>query len=201
MVGQGFLNDSDCYNCTSNKQLNQLHNQWRNGTLSRLEPAECLSAYASTLQSQRGDVLLVTDNVLNSNVSTLYNNTNVYWYTRFWGAHGTDPDYAPEAYQWICSGLEDPYDVCTNRVDRIMQAPDTWEVGYRGNSETAIRDAPVKWPVRYCLSYVPPERCRLYFNPVIAAIVTGLNLCRCPVPAPSLLTFFMPYLLILLTYV
>ncbi|KAF2626657.1 hypothetical protein BU25DRAFT_411632 [Macroventuria anomochaeta] len=198
LVSEAFLDDPECRNCTDKSDwqsyytssppsgyfdpLITLWSQSKNGSLNRLEPAECLAEYATALQSDRRNVLLVMDNAQASTSPynrslTLLNNTNVYWASGFSASYGTDPDDAPESYSWICSGVGyDPKSPCANRVQDIKNAPQTWEVGnicpaYRMNLCGQSR-----WPVKYCLSEPAIPRCRLHFSPVIATIVTVLNL-------------------------
>lgn len=192
LVREAFVNASVCRNCTEEyssysydtssqytpSRLELLWSQSRNGSLERLESAECITAYAIALQSDRRNLLLVMDNAqantspYNRNL-TYINNTDTFWFNTFSAYEGTDPDAAPDSYAWICSGLEYKRNTpCANRLGEIAKAPDAWTVGqsYDGKQYS--------WPVKYCLSEPAVPRCRLHFSPAIAAIVTVLNLCK-----------------------
>lgn len=192
LVNEAFVNASVCHNCTERyssysyynssqyipSRLELLWSKSRNGSLERLEPAECITAYAIALQSDRRNLLLVMDSAqantspYNRNL-TYTNNTDTFWFDTFSAYEGTDPDTAPDSYAWICSGLEYEWDTpCANRLGEIAKTPDAWTVGQRYDGTQ------YSWPVKYCLSEAAVPRCRLHFSPAIAAIVTVLNLCK-----------------------
>ncbi|KAF1928320.1 uncharacterized protein M421DRAFT_63465 [Didymella exigua CBS 183.55] len=199
LVNEAFLDASECHNCTWYYSASSYYNshetrlvtletlwsQSRNGSLDRLEPAQCLTDYAKTLQSNRRNLLLVMDNAQasasprNSNLSYT-NNPDTFLYGNFFATDGALPVFAPDSYSWICSGLDnDTNTPCANRLGQI--SPDTWTVGgYDYGRKYA-------WPVKYCLSEPAVSRCRLQFTPTIAAIVTVLNLFK------ALLMWFVIY--------
>ncbi|KAF3053972.1 hypothetical protein E8E11_001275 [Didymella keratinophila] len=60
---------------------------------------------------------------------TYSNNTNFYWSDTFAASSGTDPNEAPDSYEWICSGLSlDHQQHCANEVEQIKKSPDTWSM-------------------------------------------------------------------------
>jgi hypothetical protein len=76
-----------------------------------------------------------------------------------------------DVLSWICSGLpsEETSPPCQSRIGEISKSPETWVIdGYNSTL----------WPVNYCLSESSTVGCRLYFNSVIATIVTALNFCK-----------------------
>lgn len=196
VVNQNFVDASECHNCTEDAyrgavayDLSQsarfdLHVMWtlsRNGSLDRFEPAECLTRYATTLQSDRRNLLLVTEDDQaglsppNYNI-TFSNNTDYFWSSSFSAKSGNDPNVAPDSYDWICTGLDLSYSQhCANEVDRIKRSPGNWTMRA---PVPYSREADLTWPISYCLSEKAVSRCRLNFSPAIAAVVTVLNLCK-----------------------
>lgn len=206
VVNGAFLEDERCLDCNWIEQesystpglhlrpLDEPFTMWKralNGSLDRLEPWECLTEYATALQSYRGCVLLVTNEVQRNDSwpsqLTQLNSTHIYWSDIFSSVNGTDSSLASRAWNWICSGLDytlrpgfytpDPELRCTDELGNIRAAlagtlyapidtrPRPWCVGG-------------PWPVKYCLSEPIVPRCRLHFSPVIGKIVTALNLCK-----------------------
>lgn len=197
------MDDVECRNCTDTSNLRtgavdtatevlqDLWNMSKNHSLDRLEPLQCITDYATMIQSQRRNVLLVTsnDNVntsLNSTGSPLghplfffTNNTNVYYASQFdAGSDGLNPEQAANSYDWICSALyrkDGP--PCASQIDAIKSAPQTWRMT-DGCSGPNMACSDWMWPVDYCLSEPAVPRCRLHFSPTVSIIVTILNFCE-----------------------
>lgn len=186
MVSQAFLDDMQCRNCsdipnTAEYALEDLWNKFRMDALERLGPAECLDQYATAIQTDRRNLLLVAsnDNFNQSERYTLYNdfpapkgnitNTNVYWTHLFIAAEAKNHASAVESYDWICSAMPATTDSdCSARVETLKGNSTTWHVGGGGYT----------WPVEYCLSEKAVPRCKLHFNPSIAIVVTIFNFCK-----------------------
>lgn len=201
LVNDDFLNAPECRNCTetyspsgsyrsmsstyAGATLHSLWNQSRNSVLDRLEPADCIAQYATSLQSYRRNVLLVIDSTQtdlppqNRNLTYL-NNTDTFWVDAFDANEGMQPDGSADSYQWICSSISYGSDSnCANEIGAIKNAPDAWKVGGYVCSYSGTRTCSQSlWPVKYCLSERATPRCRLHFSPVIASIVTVLNFCK-----------------------
>ncbi|KAJ4311882.1 hypothetical protein N0V94_007729 [Neodidymelliopsis sp. IMI 364377] len=193
VVNQAFVDDSECRNCTNAgprvmpdaEILKDLWSKSKNGSLDKLDPIDCVKDYATLIQSKRRNVLLVTanDNVDPSQLDPAvqpnpsdpwFNLTNVYQASRFDASQGLSYYQNEEALDWICSGL--PYvkgsPPCIGRIKEITNPSHKWMVagecgGYCNHSGR---------PVDYCLSERAVPHCKLRFNPVIAIIVTVLNI-------------------------
>ncbi|CAO2650076.1 Nn.00g013680.m01.CDS01 [Neocucurbitaria sp. VM-36] len=190
-VSQSFINDTQCLNCTNGPDeyspyqqqkyspttLVTLWNQARAGNLDRLDPSECLTQYAQTLQSNRRNLLLVAGdgNFPPPEENYFVNGSRVYWGGMFSAdSVMTGPQGAAESYRWICSGvMNQAQNPCANVVDTIKEAPNSWRVGYYcdiiGNCTYS------RWPVEYCLSEKAQPHCKLHFEPNIAIAITILN--------------------------
>jgi hypothetical protein len=185
-VPSNFLEDSfdnRLYN-TQNiaAVLNSLHSESKAGSLERLEPAECLNKYATSIQSNRRHLLLVAgdDNFPTAEANTFINGSHVYWAFPFFASDAQGGESASNSYNWICSAmnLAEP---CSNNVDRVRASPSTWRVGYNCTDYyTPELCALGTFPVEYCLSQQAEPHCRLQFDTTIAITVTVLNFGKYP---------------------
>jgi len=189
MVSQAFLDDTQCRNCsgipdTADYVLEDLWGKLHMDALEKLEPAECIGQYATSIQTNRRNLLLVAsnDHFNQSERDTSYTDTsapggernitnpNVYWTQLFNAADAKNHATAVESYEWICSVIPGKADSdCSTRVEILKGKPTTWHVG----------DGGFAWPVEYCLSEKAVPRCKLHFQPSIAIVVTILNFCKC----------------------
>ncbi|KAH6869549.1 hypothetical protein B0T10DRAFT_523593 [Thelonectria olida] len=132
--------------------LKDLWNSARDDELQNLTTTECISKYATAFQTSRGHVLLV-------------------------GEPGSDPDWqgiplledavsfyvewtGSDAYDWICqgNGIEG---TCRSTLPTIKKQADDWR--------------PFDTRIKYCLSKLVTEHCRLNFSPPLVAIVLVSN--------------------------
>lgn len=203
MVNEEFLADSECRNCQtgSDDELTRpvreprdlsLKDLWRkssNGTLDRLSPAECLDAYATTIQSTKHNLFIVVAGKNDNMSSAVYfpyltdiNNNNLYSIKGFSASEGLGQEEGHDPLEWICSGLPDKENSrCQSRVGEITNKPQTWSIA-GGCSAYERHCDPYRWLVDHCLSERAEPRCRLYFSPIIAKIVTALNFCKFIIP-------------------
>jgi hypothetical protein len=178
------------------RMLESLWNKSRNGSLKRMSPDECLSAYGTMIQSSWRSLLVVTKNDPNYarpteedyyNLSPPINNTNLYQISGFDAP--TSLALWQQPLDWICSGLpEDNSEArglpCINRLGEIKTASKPWALssGYINGPDGSSAQWPPRnthqWPVDYCLSDPAPTRCQLHFSLVIAVIVTVLNIVK-----------------------
>ncbi|RYN29960.1 hypothetical protein AA0113_g683 [Alternaria arborescens] len=204
-VDEAFVNDKTCTNCFNEvKQekstmarftdgtlrsteslygsgevigstLESLWSKARSGKLDRLEPATCIDEYATSIQSNRKNLLIVSGGNGGNEPRSQYNFINgsyVYWADQFDVCAAADLEFS-RAFQWICSGSDDPNTECSSVVDRMRNQP-SWQVGWRcdGNGVCDF----LRSPVKYCLSESAQPHCKLHFEPTIATIITVLNL-------------------------
>lgn len=183
LVNQAFLDDTECRNCTTHSEIYHLWTESRqSATLDKLDSSRCLSEYGVTIQSRRLNLLLVTNEhpaSITINGSSFYyegiangtetwiNNTNVYTIYRFNAVQALDPYETGVTDHWVFSGTIDNK-TKVPALDEFIRAPDTWRVGTTGR----------QWPVEYCLSERAVSHCKLYFNSVVAVIITCLNFCE-----------------------
>jgi hypothetical protein len=126
--------------------------------LTRLDPAACIKAQATTFQTSRGSLILVTNDSASLPEPFFYD-TSLSTITK----NGCRPD----AYAWICGqGRGDnncfshpPPPSCSSQISSLD--PNTWK--------------PLGSTVSYCLSEAIGQRCRLEFSPQIAGVVIVFN--------------------------
>lgn len=136
MVNEEFLAGSQCRNCQSDENIYSLSvkNLWdksHNNTLDRLSTADCLTAYATRIQSTRRNLLLVTRDKNNDVNITAYfpnlsyiNNTDLYWTQSFDADEGLGQRRGGDSLSWICSGLPDREGLpCQSRIGEITNDP------------------------------------------------------------------------------
>jgi hypothetical protein len=120
------------------------------GKLDRLENSACMHAYDQTFQTERGSVLLITDNT--TQVPAVQD-----WIESAPGE--TDP------ISWMCT---DPYFTsgppCTFRLGQARKNPASW--------------TPLGTEIKYCLSERAPERCTVQSSLPIVAVILFLNLAK-----------------------
>ncbi|XPS76152.1 hypothetical protein M3J07_008208 [Ascochyta lentis] len=212
-VSESFVESAECVNCSTppNKDTNMttverdgtypnqefpylLDSLWskaRNGTLDRLEPAECINQYATLIQSSRRNVLLVASDgeFPGKDKNTLINGSYVYDALPFASTDIYRPENAGGAYEWICSGMPSSYyDDCTSRISDVKSDVSAWRVG-RNNCSTIeypgggiasgcneqFRET---YPVSYCLSEEALPHCKVHFSRDISILVNIINLVK-----------------------
>jgi hypothetical protein len=162
--------------------LTMLHKDYKAGSLERLEPADCLNKYATSIQSNRRHVLVVAgdDNFPTAEANPFINGSHVYWNFPFFASDAQGGQSASNSYNWICSAMNIA-EPCSNLVDKVRASPSTWRVGYNCTDFTSSRVCDIgNSPVEYCLSQRAEPHCRLQFDTTIAITVTVLNFGKYP---------------------
>ena len=209
-VGEAFLHDKQCTNC-SDEVMHQndtkprftdgvprktvleaipgeipmaLESLWSNaraGTLERLEPAQCIDEYATSIQSNRKNLLLVSgdDNFPSPMENYFIHGSHVYWAAKFEVGAAAESAAASKAFQWVCSMLDKKHEYlatpCSVEVEDVRKQK-SWQVGWLCDKQGLC--AMSRSPVEYCLSEPAQPHCKLHFEPTIATIITILNLCK-----------------------
>jgi hypothetical protein len=154
--------------------LQDLHAKYKAGALKTLTPAECITQYATSLQSNRRHVLLVAsdNNFPTAEQNVFVNGSHVYWAGPFSASDAQDASNAAVSYSWMCTGMVPDGYTCSNKIDSARSNPNAWRVGnycpygaYCGKN----------FPVEYCLSEPAEPHCRLQYDLTIAVVVTVLN--------------------------
>jgi hypothetical protein len=138
-----------------NAVVNHLHRQALEGKLDRLGNADCIEGYTVPLQSNRGNVIVITENNKNrtADVFDAYQAAVPVEYVRD----------GPEQYSWLCTALDLPAnDQCIFHVEHLRQESSTW----------SINSAKVK----YCLSESVKEKCKLQFHLLLILVVFAICL-------------------------
>ncbi|KAH7411965.1 hypothetical protein DE146DRAFT_751110 [Phaeosphaeria sp. MPI-PUGE-AT-0046c] len=218
-VSKSFLEDTECRNCSASHKdvsivyrplyenpwqsfyttnelpriLEGLYQEYHAGLLDRLEPKDCISQYATSIQSNRRNVLLVAsdENFPPPEENAYLNNSHVYWASPFYANDARNGQDSSNAYNWICSTLN-LEGVCSNNVDGVRNNVQSWRVGNKCTG--GVADAQMGHacdyktaPVEYCLSQKAQPHCRLQFDSSIAIVVTILNFVK------AVLMFYIAY--------
>ncbi|KAL6232306.1 hypothetical protein BDW75DRAFT_218083 [Aspergillus navahoensis] len=142
------------------------------GELERLEPEECISAYATTFLSKYANVVLISSAFNGITYASTTDTAIIY----------VDSALVPTAtetspYQWICDSEIDyiSYDYnCADRIDNV-KSRDEWVVsGYK---------------IDYCLAERTAEKCTLEYSLPLAILVICVNLIK------TVLICLAPYLI------
>jgi hypothetical protein len=154
--------------------LDSLWSKARANSLERLERAKCIDEYATSIQSNRRNLLLVHgDDSLPSPTENYYiNGSHIYWGGEFDTASVKSPSIAIHAFGWICSASQRPIS-CSAEVEDIRKQ-DSWYVGWLCDKEGLCDFS--RSPVEYCLSEPAVPHCKLHFEPTITIIITLLNI-------------------------
>jgi hypothetical protein len=111
-----------------NTVINELHANYRADRLQRLEVAECIQEYATTIQSTRRHLLLVAgeDKFPSLDQNAFINGSQIYWGFPFYSTNARAAENAASAYDWICSGLPKHGDssadnICASDIDEIRK--------------------------------------------------------------------------------
>lgn len=135
--------------------INQLHRQALGKELDILKNTECIEGYAVPLQSNRGNLIVITENNKNrtADVFDAYEAAVPVQYVRD----------GPEQYSWLCTALDLPAnDQCIFHFEHLRKESSTW----------TINGAKVK----YCLSERVDEKCKLQFNLLLILVVFSICL-------------------------
>ena len=185
-VGQSFVDSSDCPNCSGTEQY--IHRKSQEGLLERLDNIDCINAYAPSLQSSRGDVLLVTKDadipLKKENISINEPPSPVFWHYYFssYIVESFDIHWRPTpTYNWMCTSLGDQQAACNTNIDLLITSAANWTVGgscIPGNDWICEDRVYMRGPIQYCLSEKLEPKCQVQWSTPIAALVTALNLLK-----------------------
>lgn len=199
VLGPSVYDESDAGKTLPGKMLENIWAKSRNGSLDRLDPAECIAAYGTLIQSTRRNLLVViADEHVDRDVEEVYTSSgyrdlhtpnllmtwsfSAQYSLGYWGRRG-------DTIPWICSDL--PYKDgvrCSNRLTEL--SPQNWTISpactllktvdacTAGMEMGGLHGHPYRWPVEYCLSEPAEDRCQMHFSPLIAGVVTALNFCE-----------------------
>lgn len=130
-----------------------------NRELKRFNNRECISNYATGLQTNYASLLLVTDefNSATADFGNLKDNC----------APETDP------YRWICTGYNSTASdrSCTSLVPQMLADPDTGVVNNYSLHSTDLK-------VKYCLSESILERCTVEYSLPLILVVIIANIIK-----------------------
>lgn len=130
-----------------------------NGTLQKLPPDHCISAYATYYQTKYGSLMLITDDTKTTNGDFI----NFYVEP----VMNTLELYPAAPYAWMCDDfVHTPLAAwsCSSRIADIRSNSAKWVVdGYK---------------VDYCLAEALPQTCTLEFSLPLALVVTLSNLMK-----------------------
>ena len=135
---------------TSDDWLVALHTMARNGSLERLESAECIRSYANDYVSAYGNLILMPKN--GQDVPFEYRSSV-----------NSDLCGRGNAMDWICaqSSCDQP---CRNYIAGLASNADTW--------------SPMGFDVDHCLVQKTKEECQLLFSLPIAITVITFNISK-----------------------
>ncbi|KAL5335054.1 hypothetical protein BJX70DRAFT_333970 [Aspergillus crustosus] len=126
--------------------------------LERLDPVDCISAYATTFQTKYGSLVVIDKTFRND--SSPVQRIDTQYVPTVGGNTDTDP------YQWICRGSNASVyyeDSCSPQISEIKAQPE-WRVrGYK---------------VDYCLAERTPEKCTLEYSLPLAIAIVCVNLIK-----------------------
>lgn len=127
------------------------------GSLERLPPEECISAYATDFISKYNNLILVSPEFNGSVVPIEYLTAQI---------PPSPIQYTDVAYYWICKDDANWYEpsYCTDSKLSEIRAQDDWVVeGYK---------------VDYCLAEKTQDKCQLEYNMPLAIVVIIANLAK-----------------------
>jgi hypothetical protein len=154
--------------------LQNLHNKYKIGALKTLTPAECITQYATSVQSNRRHVLLVAsdDKFPTAEQNMFINGSHVYWAGSFAASSAKETASAASSYDWMCTAMPKFASVCSHEIDSVRSNPTAWRVGNYCPGQLYCEKS---FPVEYCLSEPAEPHCRLQYDLTIAIVVTVLN--------------------------
>jgi hypothetical protein len=154
--------------------LESLHSKYKVGALETLTPAQCITQYATSIQSNRRHLLLVAsdDKYPTAEQNIFINGSHVYAASSFSASDATGSTRAASSYDWMCSGMDMIGHVCSQKIDSVRSNPSAWSVGQYCPGQYHCEKT---FPVEYCLSEPAEPHCRLQYDLIIAIVVTTLN--------------------------
>ncbi|KNG46280.1 hypothetical protein TW65_86917 [Stemphylium lycopersici] len=180
-ASESFIRDANCSHCSDttgefSSILNRLWNNASAGVLERLDPADCITSYATSIQSTRRNVLLVASNdkFPPANENAFINGSHVYWSSVFRAKDAMARDTARDSFDWICSGIDSERE-CSVEIGALKSSnSDAWVVSSNECPVGRVCNEP-GYSVEYCLSEQADATCKLHFEPSIGIIITILN--------------------------
>lgn len=160
--------------------LESLWSKARADNLETMVPFKCIDEYATSIQSNRRNLLIVLDDSYIPSPAHEYsmNGSLVYWLAKFDTDNWSSAKNGSLPFEWICSALDDQsrsYSVEVENLKEKVKKKEPWKVGQFCNDENCfLSDTPVK----YCLSERAEPHCKLHFEPSIAIVVTILDFCK-----------------------
>jgi hypothetical protein len=186
-VGRAFLDAEPCMNCTAQSgtywfrysPLSQSHwDKAHAGNLKRLELDRCVNEYATNIQSNRRNLLPVSNDsgVPPPTENEFINGSHIYWAFRFHAHDASSPEKASFAFNWICSASHEKHTPCSVGVGNVRKQ-DSWQVRWWPRDDQSLCELS-RSPVEYCLSEPAQPHCKLHFELTITTIIMLLNLCK-----------------------
>lgn len=151
-------------------QAKALYDKAMNGQLETLTASECINAYAITFQTERGNVILVTNDTGKLAGPRDYSNYDS-------AITPGSSQCASDPFDWICG--HDATHICRERGSSICS------VVYKKIDRNEW--APLGNKVDHCLSEKQPGHCKVQFSLTIAYVVIAFNFCK----AAILLSIFL----------
>jgi hypothetical protein len=151
-IDSGHPNDpSTVYNLTASRMYLSAVSQ----NLTRLDVSDCIHAYATSFQTSRGSLILVTENSTNLGFAYSYGSSNALQRSGF--------NCPPNDYGWICGQVVgtycNPNELCSANIGSIDQTD--WK--------------PFGNKIEYCLSEQLQQQCTVEFSPQLAGVVIAFN--------------------------
>ena len=194
-VSETFLRTTECQNCTEiypygSGESVVLENLWAKlpySSLDRLNPAECIAAYGTLVQSARRNLLVVIADEyayedFEPAIPSVWANPDV---LTAWDSSASESlsfnGRGAERSQvsWMCGGLPPkPNTPCSTRLGELRSSAQNWTLWTDRVKDIEGNSHLIRWPIEYCLSEATESRCQLHFSPLIAGIVTALNFCK-----------------------
>lgn len=142
----------------------QLFAKARAGTLTRLEPADCLTAYSQVFQTSRGSLILIAPD---DSIPQFNEGTAAIWFKYYEPIADNTGRACP--YNWMCfnhppgvnSSCLDGVGLCQFRLGNAKANITSWQ--------------PFSQEVLFCLSETIEEHCKLEYSTHLAVLVIVLN--------------------------
>ncbi|KAI4954388.1 hypothetical protein J4E91_002101 [Alternaria rosae] len=189
-VRENFINSPDCLGCVDPISgldfdfTQEIHQKLREKRFEKLDNVDCIDAYATTFQSNRGDLLLVakSDDIEWKDDQKNNEDSAVFWRYSFESAWEYEPQ---DTFEWMCSGVRHESGFsseeksCDAVVERIRNSAQNWTIaGDYEDGSTNFGFRYMKGPIQYCLRENIESDCRVLWSVPIASLVTGLNLLK-----------------------
>lgn len=164
-VNDNFL-DTSIKNFTRNdmstNQVNVIHHMFnlhREGKLERLDKSDCLSAYAQSFQSARGNVLLVVSNSTQGFTEGAFAD-----YEDQEAPMTSLDDSNPDPFSWICKQYTTRPGSCLSYLSEVRSDIGDWR--------------PFSKQVEYCMSEKVDQHCRLEYSAYLLLLVALIGLVK-----------------------